>query len=727
MKTTLQLQTIAVQNNYLFTETVDSSAPKNNQQAATILFNLNFFGYMPSTELFEILSRMPSDVLEKWWETTSNVLENTTGVSRDVSSHMVYKNFPQEVLSMSESEYKIKQLFIYFGVPVELLREDEQERPEMVEKVDYKVLQVAPKTFLEDKYASLKSQSTKWTLSDKNQATFLFDHFSTPIDFHEFSFNDNAVQLAALAVNKEIEIVVDTATNVLRLSLVLNTKIMETKVLSNDYVTELTINTPIKNIKFYSFSRKQRRSILALLDTNKTLFDDIKMKKGIWKKLFQRLNPSDYKLAYPRVFMAYDLIYNKKVVSMEAEFLNALKKGDVSAIEIAKSASSGFFLRNVHHMYKHFGELTFKAMVSILPDLSIEKLVKFEKYINTVNDRKNRLVTPKGNWSKLQILPANENKIKQEDIDFITKAISIELDSRLSKQYPNGVLVSSEVDKIKLKSNDLEIDLYGRGTEFSIPESTKSVRVFSFWEVESENIWFDCGLTFFNNEKTVSGLCDWDSQNATGSLFSGDPLPSKSKGGKNTQVVDLNIDELVANGHRYALWSIFSYNGLGFNEVKDVYGNMQFCEEPQAGEILEPSRSQLSFSLNGSSTSKYVAYLDLVERKVVFIDADISANTENVYSNTSWIAGTFKALTDYVTYQPSLKDVFKHLSVATEYVEGQELIVDGSKPLVGVSDKNITFVEDDKDKSAFLVHHTRESNQFDRLDIMNSLSVDETK
>lgn len=147
MKNTFKSIAIAIENNYLPLPKVERTNEKSLAQAATITSNLNYFGYMPTVEMFEFFTQVDQAQLSEWWSMVKPVFETISGDNKNINEHIVYKNFPQEVMSMSDAEYFFKQILIYFGVPYEHLQDEKQPRPELTEKVTYKVLQEAPRTY----------------------------------------------------------------------------------------------------------------------------------------------------------------------------------------------------------------------------------------------------------------------------------------------------------------------------------------------------------------------------------------------------------------------------------------------------------------------------------------------------------------------------------------------------------------------------------------------------
>jgi hypothetical protein len=130
--------------------------------------------------------------------------------------------------------------------------------------------------------------------------------------------------------------------------------------------------------------------------------------------------------------------------------------------------------------------------------------------------------------------------------------------------------------------------------------------------------------------------------------------------GRACQMIDLYLDELREAGVRYAVWNILCYSRITFADADEVYAALQWGEEPQAGNLFEPSRCQLSFPLEGNNYTKYIAYIDVETREVVYIDANLRGNTASAIQNTKQLSEVMPAFCEYVDALPSVFDLFKH-------------------------------------------------------------------
>jgi hypothetical protein len=297
---------------------------------------------------------------------------------------------------------------------------------------------------------------------------------------------------------------------------------------------------------------------------------------------------------------------------------------------------------------------------------------------------------------------AEKVKIDENSINVILQAINVELESRLREKFENGVDLDENTKKIKLQNNDQTLAVnYGRGTSFDIPEDVTFIRSGSYWQMgQYGNVWFDNGWNFFDADWKNKGVCCWNAHNLSdAAVFSGDPVISQTEGHKGCQMIDLYLDKLAEKGVRYAVWNLLSYNGINFDDAEDVIATIQMGDQANAGRIYEPSRAQMAFEVKGKNLAKYIAYVDIVERKVVFMDANLRANVSTAVANSLNLERMMPAFVEYLDTLPSVYDLF-------ESVKG------GTTPVM-YSDKDVK-IETEK---AFVFNHVNSDNEFENIDI----------
>jgi hypothetical protein len=259
---------------------------------------------------------------------------------------------------------------------------------------------------------------------------------------------------------------------------------------------------------------------------------------------------------------------------------------------------------------------------------------------------------------------------------------------------------------VKLQTNDQELASYGRGTVFPLPENVTYLRTASYWENGGGVTWFDNGWNFFDEDWKAAGTICWNRTNTLNqsAVFSGDPINSKEMKGRGCQMIDLYIDRLLKRGIRYAVWNILCFSHVSFSNASgEVLGTLQWGENPEKGKLYEPSRAQMVFPLQGDNMTKYIAYIDLVERKLVYMDANLRGAVSSAGSNEGILEKQMPAFVEYLDALPSVADLLGHAK--------------GEIPVVySDADRELT-----EDQPAYVFKPENESNSFKQLDLAKFL------
>lgn len=610
---------------------------------ATLSSNLATYGYVLSRAALESLGNQPRAALGKWWAEVRLVLAEITGANRKMDDYMVYKNFPREVLEMSQIEQVVHQLLIYFGVPSEALTEDEKARPPLGDMQKLKVLAPADADTSVKIFANLVAMRNRWSDNQTIWSNELYPH--TDLDLDAFGFKENGIALIAKHIFADFapKVSISTATDVLRLAAALSEQDISLR----------------QKVVFRKFKRAERRALLAILEGAQNIDADFAARPGISKRLLERLRPGDYKAQFPNVTRAYDNLYNKRVKSF-----NALVDPQTPGIEmlVAVESRPGEFLRRFHHLYGLFGAEAVVRFAAVLPKLTTRQLVGFRAYLTTINGREKLMFPPKANWARAQIVDNKKVKIDPTTIWSLDATIGGILRERLGTAFPEGFGVDPAVSRVKLQTNDQKLAEYGRGTVFDIPENITFVRSASYWENAGSTTWFDNGWNFFDENWSERGSVAWNNQHGPdkASIFSGDPVNSKNLNGRACQMADLYLDKLRDVGVRYAVWNILCYSRVKFSDATgEVLATLQWGENAETGKTYEPSRAQMVFPLKSDALTSYVAYIDVVERKLVYMDAPLRGKVLSASYNGAILSEQMPAYVEYLKSLPSVYDLVK--------------------------------------------------------------------
>ena len=689
---TLTTQQIFISHGYLSVPGAPSALPLSglmeNPRLLTVISNLSYYGYVPSIEAIRQLLSLSEKELLSFWKDAEAALKELTAANRKMDDFVVYKNFPREVLEMSQAEYWCKQILMYWGLDKELFTQPVAERPALAGFQNRKVLHLADANTLSTIWTNLHANKARWSAPQQEHAKFLLTHLKTNhIDVDTIAFKENAIQLVShlLDTQPAASAAVNNATDVLRLAALRSE-------------ADVALRQPIK---FKSFSRKERRFLCVLLQNSKNLESDMAERPALFKLLLRRLHPGDFK-TLPRLHAAYNSLYQGQLVSfaskVEAGIIAAAANAkhlqlcpgsvappnDLSVLKLLASRP-GDYARRLHKLYEVFGQDAIAGFIPVMDRLSNHQLVKLIKYVETANKRTMFTCPPKGNWTKLQLVPNTKTPFAYEAISALRNAATTIIRDRLQKMIPAGVDLDITTDLIKLQTNDSELASYGRGTIFPIPPEVTFLRTASYWE-NDPNLgvtWYDNGWNFFDANWRDKGNVCWSSTSlgrgfhddyytkgrkhtSQAAVFSGDPVNSKELKGRACQLIDLYIDRLLEMGIRYAVWNILCFSRKTFAEATgEVVASLQMGEKPETGNLYEPARATLVFPLKGKSMTKFIAYIDLEKRQLVYMDANLKGSTSGAGANSQTLSAQMPAFTEYLNSLPSVADLMLHADKGT--------------------------------------------------------------
>lgn len=650
---------------------------------ATIMSNIAHYGYALSQRAYAQLLEAPTTLVSQWWEDVELILASLTGDDRQMGDFVVYKNFPAEVLEMSQAQYWFNQILMYWGLPNELFTQPVQTRHELLERPAPRVLHPVSEDALGVAFVELLRASTRWNADQWEEVCYLALALGELVPLSQIPFKENMVKLAMFLMEHRRDAQVSTATDALRLAVVMSGG-------------EASLR---RAVKLRGFTRAERRFLLTSMEHATNLIEDFSRRPELFKRLIHALHPGDYKARYPKVIAAADALYRGELVRQHSSLLEeAIDVGDAPRALALLCSRPGEFARRLHAMILRFGMPATLAFIEVLDSLSTARLVSLLRYLETINAREYRLFPPRGNWGKVRIFKDgalltapkaskpltqrpfaklkkskvkaatgtirkhNIRRLSSDDLGLLTRAISEELAARHKTKLPL-VALDPRTSWIKLPDNDSELLPFGRGTRWPIPDEVTFIRTASYWACNDSpyNVWFDVGWNFFDEQWKPLGTCCWNSTWFIGAAFSGDPTNSKELQGRACQMIDLDLAQLAARKVRYAVWSILCYSKISFNKADEVFAAMMFGEDATRGELFEPSRAQITVPVKGDNFSKFVSIVDVQERQVIYLDANLSADVSSAVNNAKRLSRAMPALMEYLDSRPSVYDLFKSL------------------------------------------------------------------
>lgn len=681
----MSLANIFLRSNLVLIPVHASGDVATQSDVATILMNVSHYGYALSLGAYQALIKLSHDELVAWWTETETHLKSITGADRKVADFVVYKNFPREVLEKSVAAYWIPQILMYWGFPKEMFTEVEQPREKMQEKCREKVLHLATENSANDILLSHLKNPSRWKEDELRDVLELLEDLVLPTD--KIVFKENMVAVAVAMMERGKKMRMASATDVLRLGAGLSDGDISLR----------------EDVKFKSLGKPVRRWLLAMLETCANIKEDMARRPEVWKRFLKGLHAGDFRRQYPIVCAAMDDLYHDRLTSFNSEVELGLESLDENVLALL-STRPGDFRRRLVHTMDLFGDAAVRAFLQpkVLGKLTVMQMVSLRSHLDTVNLRRNRCFPPGGNWTKLQVAG-----VRYVDGD-LAGEVSAALGKALTSRLPKIKYLDPATRSIKLPTNGSDTGPFTRGTEFPIPDEVEFIRSVSYWRVgKRQTVWFDNGWNFFDSSWKDLGACCWAyghmNYGKGSAIFSGDPVSGNEMKGRAAQMIDLYPSKLVKLGVRYAVWNILAWSRIPFSDVEEVFAALQWGKDPQKGSLFEPSRAQLAFPLTGKNLTKYVCVVDLVGRKLIYLDANLRGNVRSAGANGKILEEQMPAFMEYVDSIPSVYDL---LSGSVDEKNGKAYVL--------YSDKEVDLFQDEP---AYVFRPENKSNSFTPLNL----------
>jgi len=238
------------------------STENNINLAMTVQANLMQYGYMLSQEAlnyFSLASR--ADIINFNDEVVEFLKENMGG---RYDYEPMYKNFPQEVMSMSDSELFWNQIIHYLSNGQWLPSSIEMERPVKFENIKYTVLEFVSEERFMQIFTDLCSINTSLTPVDKVIIEWFCKEYSGSINNllpKEVPFKETLCALASFG----LDVPVKTVTDVLRIAVHMSggdvslPKVPRKTVKANAWTKRRIANPARELFKFKKFTRAERK------------------------------------------------------------------------------------------------------------------------------------------------------------------------------------------------------------------------------------------------------------------------------------------------------------------------------------------------------------------------------------------------------------------------------------------------------------------------------------
>jgi hypothetical protein len=610
----------------------------NRIAVATVQSHLMQWGYMLDEDAFFGLSKSDLPFIQNFNDEVLNHLKNVMGGKRNYQP--LYKNFPQEVMVMSDFELYMNAIMHYWSNGQWEPSTHTYEKEFKFEKIKYNLIKYGDSERFSKIFTDLVSINTSLTPQDLEIVKWFVNSGEKLVFPESIPFKENLCTLAAMGIEG---LPVKTTTDVLRIAVHLSggdislPKVPQKEVRMNRWSTRTSENPEREKFKFKKFSRKERKYILGLLEQTNCDAREMVLRDQRWVRLGEILHPGEYKNKFPKSYEAFNKIRNEKVSSWYGLLNESFKKGLENGLRVL-SQRPGEFSRRIDWLVRTYPkdiELIMKYFSEVVKGTSNKVLFEvYSHFENRTEPKTNRSIMIKGARKRTELpnLPA----IPKEIVETIHSKLFETLRDKFSLMDTLGnCWIDDELKKIPLPTNMRSMNfstkptIRGQRVPLDNPDA-KVIRPFVHWMDERGSEDLDLSVTFVGEKR--SDVLSFSNLRVGKSVHSGDV---RHRRGPCAEYIDIDIQDALNGGYKYAVIDVRNFNGRGLDTLETSFGIME-REHPESNKTWLPETISNCQSLESKSTNTLIAIIDLETKEYIMldIDSDGSVTARGDFKNT---------------------------------------------------------------------------------------------
>ena len=580
----------------------------------------------------------------------------------------MYPNFPRQVMEAPAAELYLNAVLHYLtawvadvvgggrGKFIWLPDYEKKPREPLKDGVRLTVIELGTEDDLHRIFSSVISSKASISETDREELKWYLQNYKP--DLPESIPNKEVLAfVGALIPNSPaLKRYVKTATDVLRLAVAMS---------GGDV-------SLAESAKFRSFTRRERRTLLELLENCDNSTEDMLRWKGRWIRLGERLHPGEYRDRFPKAANSFDILRNNAPFpTFNSKVENAVRSRNIrEAIDLLRNRPGDFARRLDHLLRVSPGAEIVAEFGEVASVISTTVLLQTITHFNSRHAARDlRIFFPKGNLAKVAAIDYNLPAIPQGLCKAVVKICEGALADRFSRLPSLGkVFVDKRLKDYLLpfsqRSASRTLRTLVRGSKIAFPEKGDTIRFFLWWkegeasgkhtgraDLDLSAVLYDAGwwykehISYTNLRSAKYRAC-----------HSGD-ITSAPEGA--CEFIDIDIPSVLSYGGRYAVMSVNSYTRQRFSDLPECRAGWMMREHPNSGEVFEPKTVQDRVDVASETAICIPVILDLSERKVVWADVGLKRNprhVNNVEGNLSQMTLIGKSITEVI--KPDLYSLF---------------------------------------------------------------------
>ena len=636
--TNVELQEIALRhlNGIFIPENVTSDENVSNEIFATVLKKFEGYGYTFDKELAKTLYALNTEKLKKISDT---FLEVVRKFKSDNAYTVFYRNFPEEVINLSEMEtYFLQFLHYLIGYLPEGAETDESEENLETEPSQFVKLSHLKAVNEAEMFELLKNLlSSNVTLSETNLKDVLTllkycDVSETKELMGQIKIKETLMSIAKVQFEETGSTYAEfeTATDVLRFIALLSGQKLDAKFIAFKY-----------------FKRPELNILVSKLENINYLLDDMKRYRKPWRKFFLMNGNRISFEKYPKVKQAADMLFGKfSHITKKGKFeLSRSRMNEMSDTEFEEFLSSfskysGDYIRNLLSLVNRVSEERIEKVLKYFLVAAKEANTRLlfqvcDRILNVKSGEAGRVVNAKNNWLVLEETINLSDAVLQKTAETVSHAILEKLSEKeplgkvwIDESYQNVAMTTSE------KDSNSSLRPLTRGSVISYSSEVDTLRFFVAWKnFKGNRVDLDLSAVKFDGDFNHLGELAYYSHNQAGMAFSGDITDAPQGALEYIDIFD--IEKVKEDGTRYVLMTVRSYNGYTYKEMGTAYAGILELSQKEAKDKknLYSSAVRHGFALSSNTQTVNTIIVDLEKSEYIWLDMNLPTHKERQTSN----------------------------------------------------------------------------------------------
>jgi hypothetical protein len=432
----------------------------------------------------------------------------------------------------------------------------------------------------------------------------------------------------------------------------------------------------VRRFRMARLGRPLRRALLALMEGfgEEALTEDMLRHRSLWVWAGEFLHPHEYAKRFPKVARAFQVVRKlapdgtpaPPFAGFKSRLEAAAAAGDAPAMVRLLRARPGELGRRLDHALRvagkdgHAVDEVVRAFQEAAPRLSTPLLLTLYRFLPARVRRVDRRVYwPKGATTTGFWAPDERKPLTADAIGAAMHAVTAELLRRFGEKPGLDMIVIDEaLRQVMVPFNERTASRSAvalpRGSVVPVPRD-KFVRMFLHWcEPEKRGDWTDIDLSvgFYSDTWGEVGVCSYYQLKLVANkriiaVSGGDTRSAPFPDGA-SELVDVNWEDALGAGARYAVMVVNNYAGLPFSQLERGFAGLMLRNDA-GGKHFDPRTVELKFDLQGENGVYMPLVLDLRQGVLHWLDvyAEGQFHFNNVATSRRAITSVCPTLMQY--------------------------------------------------------------------------------